>query len=471
VIGSRIGRMMALMASVLCASLDAQEAAVGYRRDGTGLYPDAKPPMRWSTKDHVLWSTPIPPSFIASSVVPIADRVFCCCDPDSLLCLDAATGRILWSRPNPISELATSDQLALIRGGYTEGQQLRARISEIDQQRQPLRAQLDAHPDDQQLRAKIAALDLENTNCQARMHPLAGHVTDNDHSASFTTPVSDGRNVWAVFGSGVVACYDLDGKRIWSRFLESPIEHHGQRSSPVLVGGKLLVCLNDQFGLDPASGRTEWRIFRRVTMGTPLPMTMSGEAVALMPYGDVVRARDGRILAAGDASDYWSMWFQSPIVHDGVAYFIDLNGRAMRLQANAEGAIDPELLWTFSPPANDGNNWQAPPVFCDGRICTAAAGELFAFAPETGKVAYRRKLSSAATPAEHAEFCVPLALAGGKLFVSTSEGRTWVLDPADGYAEVACNLLEPIGWAPPVFSGERMYLRTAQAVYCIGERP
>jgi outer membrane protein assembly factor BamB len=465
---------MALLASVLCASLDAQEDAVGYRRDGTGLYPDAKPPMHWSTTDHVLWSTPLPPSFIASSVVPIADRVFCGCDPDSLLCLDAATGRILWSRPNPVSELATPDDLALIHGGYTEGQRLRARISEIDQQRQALKAQSDAHPDDQQLRAavstKIAALDLENTNCQARIHPVAGYVTDNDHSASFTTPVTDGRNVWAVFGSGVVACYDFDGRRIWSRFLESPLEHHGQRSSPVLVGGTLLVCLNDHFGLDPATGKTKWRIFRRVTMGTPLPMTISGEAVALMPYGDVVRARDGQILAAGDTRDYWSMWFQSPLVHDAIAYFIDLNGRAVRLKANPDGTIDPERVWTFNPPANDGNNWQAPPVFCNGCICTAAAGEFFAFAPDTGKVVFHRKLSTDRNATEQGEFCVPLALAGGKVFVSTSDGRTWVLDPAEEYAEIACNRFEPIGWAPPVFSGERMYLRTAQAVCCIGDR-
>ena len=48
---------------------------------------------------------------------------------------------------------------------------------------------------------------------------------------SAVTPVSDGQNVWVVYGSGVVACFDLAGNRKWTTVI--PIKHseHGYCSN------------------------------------------------------------------------------------------------------------------------------------------------------------------------------------------------------------------------------------------------
>jgi outer membrane protein assembly factor BamB len=65
--------------------------------------------------------------------------------------------------------------------------------------------------------------------------------------------------------------------------------------------------------------------------------------------------------------------------------------------------------------------------------------------------------------------CYPsITLAGKYLFVSSDNGHTLVLEPGREYKEIAHNVLEPFR-STPVFEGKRMYVRTLQHLWCIGE--
>jgi outer membrane protein assembly factor BamB len=59
---------------------------------------------------------------------------------------------------------------------------------------------------------------------------------------------SDGRRVFAFFGSYGLACYDLDGKPLWTRKLGPFRDEFGSSSSPVLFDGK--VILSEDHDLD-----------------------------------------------------------------------------------------------------------------------------------------------------------------------------------------------------------------------------
>jgi hypothetical protein len=52
--------------------------------------------------------------------------------------------------------------------------------------------------------------------------------------------------------------------------------------------------------------------------------------------------------------------------------------------------------------------------------------------------------------------------------LGSTKGATVVLEPGREYREVARNQLEGYG-SCPVFSGQRMYLRTNKHLYCIGK--
>ena len=60
---------------------------------------------------------------------------------------------------------------------------------------------------------KTGKLLWEKTVCQAKPHQ--GHHRDHGY-ASFT-PVTDGKLVWAAYGSRGIYCYDVDGNKVWSK--------------------------------------------------------------------------------------------------------------------------------------------------------------------------------------------------------------------------------------------------------------
>ena len=46
--------------ALLLSSPSAGETTVGWRTDGTGRYPDAAPPLRWSKTENVVWKVALP---------------------------------------------------------------------------------------------------------------------------------------------------------------------------------------------------------------------------------------------------------------------------------------------------------------------------------------------------------------------------------------------------------------------------
>jgi arylsulfatase A len=64
----------------------------GFHGDGTGVYPNARPPVTWSATNNVLWRAPMPgPSFGQPTV--IGEKVITMADPDRLVCVNVHGGR------------------------------------------------------------------------------------------------------------------------------------------------------------------------------------------------------------------------------------------------------------------------------------------------------------------------------------------------------------------------------------------
>ncbi|MEI7733773.1 MAG: PQQ-binding-like beta-propeller repeat protein, partial [Verrucomicrobiota bacterium] len=69
------------------------------------------------------------------------------------------------------------------------------------------------------------------------------------HNMASPTPMADGQHVWAMFGTGDLACLDNDGKILWQRNLVQEYGvfkfGHGYGSSPMLDAGRLfIVCMH-----------------------------------------------------------------------------------------------------------------------------------------------------------------------------------------------------------------------------------
>jgi outer membrane protein assembly factor BamB len=376
---------------------------LGWRGDGTGNYAGAQPATRWSDKLNVAWRTEVGEGH--SSPVVVGDRVLITSEPDLLVCLDAASGKVLWRKAQKIADLP------------------------------------------------------------AELHAEAPPPGPPSQWAGYATPVpaSDGKSIWTVFGSGIVACYDLGGNRRWMSWYEarrSP--NYGRTCSPVLVGARLLVHFGPLLCLDAATGKLLWKNDKaKATYGTPAAARIGDTDVAVTPKGDLVRVADGKLLASGLGSSF----YPSPVIQGRIVYFIDHAITAVELPAAVGDSIEPKELWS----EDLAGEFYASPLIRTGRIYTVdRLANYYVIDAASGKTLLTKALSlpsagRGAGPSMYASIC----RAGDRLWVGNNAGESLLLEPGEQAAVIATNALPEGADGTPAFSGPRMFVRGGKWLYCI----
>ena len=339
-----------------------------------------------------------------SSPLVVGSRVLVTAEPGLLVCLDAATGRELWRTAHKLSDLPAE------------------------------------------------------RNAQA--------PRQSEHFGDTTpTPVSDGKWVWVFFNTGIVACHDLEGNCRWRDWYDMRLAtNYGRTASPVLVGQRLLIHFGPLVCLDAATGKVLWENpSAKATYGTPATARIGDVAVIVTPRGQIVRVADGKILASG----LGLCGYTSPIVQDGVVYFIDREISAVELPAKAGEEIACRERWYEEL---DGEFF-ASPLIHEGRVYAVdRAANYYVIDAATGKTLLRQTLELApAGRIESPNIYPSICLAGKHLFVGNDAGETMLLQPGDRLAVVATNSLPRGSGATPTFSGQRMFTRAGEVLYCIGK--
>jgi len=449
-----------LLASFVQSALAAEP--VGWRTDGTGKYPDANPPIHWSPTDNVVWATPMP-SWSNSTPIIVGERLFVCSEPSTLMCVRLSDGHILWQSTNDYEETVSPQEAADIRRQRAEAEGLRQQLKPVEAELHNLKQEVQDNPDDAELKDKIATIEQQRKGLQDQLvaydeawwqlaptYELTGYSTP--------TPASDGQHVYVVFGTGVVACYDLVGNRKWIRFIEKPEEPegHGHSASPVLADGKLLVHILHLTALNPETGETLWQVRLPESWGTPARAHTGGVEVVVTAAGDIVRASDGEMLADSLAK----LDRCSPVVEGDVIYFIQYGGKALRLRGTAGETITVEVLW--EPNLRD-YCYNASPVIHEGLIYAVTQNGVFSVIDaSTGQVVREQTLALGGGTVYPS-----ISLAGNHIYISDDSGITLVLQTGREHQEVARNSLETFR-SSPVFANDRMYVRGRQHLYCIG---
>ncbi|MBU0609469.1 MAG: PQQ-like beta-propeller repeat protein [Armatimonadetes bacterium] len=433
---------------------------IGWRTDGTGKYPTATPPTDWAVDRNVVWTTPLP-SWSNATPVVVGNRIFVCSEPDTLLCLDATTGQILWQKTNGYEDVPGFADPAAMAEANRKTAELRKQVAQTQGAMWKINRALKDKPDDADLKAQLAAAQEKLKGLQAE-HKAASEPayvlpkTYQINGFSTPTPVSDGQRVYALFGHGVAACYDLDGNRLWIRFIEHSASEYGHSTSPVLADGKLIVHILNLMALNPETGETLWQVRLPEDWGTPQVGRLGETSIIGTAAGDIVRASDGKVLAR----KLCQLEYGDPILADGVIYYIQNGGKAFKLPETDADPFQPQLLWQTSV-AKD--RYYAGSILHEGLIyCVTQAGVFQAVDAANGQVIYEQRLGLPPTmyPA--------ITMAGNLLYVSSEKGITVLVKPGRQYEEAGRLTLEPFR-ACPVFIGNRAYIRTLKGLYCLGQ--
>ncbi len=438
--------------------------AAGWRHDGTGIYPDAKPVTTWSDSENVRWKTALP-NWGNSMPVLVDDKIFLTVEPDQLLCLSASDGQLLWAKSVSIADALTPEQRAEWESNQASIKKLEADVAEISAEYRGMGRKMRGAKGEERakLEAEREALAAKRDAVMAELNEAGGFTQPETHpSNGYTSPtvVSDGERVYLSFGSGVLAAFDLEGNEVWAGFGEQPTNGFGHSSSPLLVDDKLIVHVNTMKALDPATGEILWSAEVPQAWGTSA-VTQVGETSLLVTCkGPVVRVSDGKIVA----DTGFRLPYGSPIIHDGVIYAVDQpGGTALRLPETIEGeTLTLTELWKNSPPED---RYYASPMVVDGVLYAVNRGRtLSAINAATGEILKSETLEMG----RGQQLYGSISLADGHLFFNHDSGQTAVVKPGETFEVIGVNPLEPTR-STPVFRADNIFFRTDSHLFCLGQ--
>lgn len=289
------------------------------------------------------------------------------------------------------------------------------------------------------------------------------------HGYASSTPATDGTLVYVFLEKEGVFAFDYSGRQVWRSSVGQQTHSWGSATSPVLYENLVIVnaCVEDGslVALDRKTGKEVWRARgMEESWSTPLLVAPTGGKPEL------VVSVEGSLLAfdPGSGEKLWQCrGIQDYVCPSAVAAgdtVYAIGGRqntALAVKAGGRGEVEP--LWT----QRAGSNVSSPVVAGDYLYWVSDRGIANCLNRHTGDIAYQQRL-----PGNRIESYASALAADGKIYNVTRSSGTFVLAARPEFEQLANNVLDPdrsICNASPAVAGRQLFLRTNQALYCIGQ--
>ena len=418
--------MKPILAILVATTLSSSHAAEADKQwghwrgpTGNGTSATAKPPLHWDNKKNIKWKTAIP-GHGSSSPVVWENKIF----------VTAAVG------PKEGKNPRTKQQFTLYCIDRANGKIIWERVP-------------------------------------AHTVPHEGHHAD--HGFASASPMTDGKRVFASFGSRGLFVYDMEGNLLWSRDDFGKMETRngfGEGSSPALHGETVIMPWDHEgqskvIAINAATGKNRWQTPRDepTSWDTPLVVEHGGKKQVITSGENFAMGYDFE-----SGKEIWRCPGQtqrpvaSAVSADGIVY-IGSGFRGAYLGAfslDARGNIKGKdaVLWE----KNENTPDIASLLLSDGRVYYTArkSGILSCVDAKTGAPHYEKQRIDGVRDL----YASPVA-AAGRVYVTGRDGTTTVLADSEDYEVLSTNRLgEPVD-ATPALVGNEIIIRGAQHLYLI----
>ena len=305
-----------------------------------------------------------------------------------------------------------------------------------------------------------------------------GHRTASLASSS---PVTDGKHLYVLFGSFGLYCLDLDGNVVWKKDFGrmDTLHGHGEGASPALHGNTLVVNWDHEgqsfaVALDKRTGDEIWKVKRKevTSWATPIvvPSEPGGRAHNTVIISGTSRIRGYDLLTGKvlwECGGLSSNIVASPVYGDGMVFAGSSYDKRALLAIRLEGASGDitgtdHIVWNRLR----GTPYVPSPLLYDGALyfLTHYQGILSRLDAKTGEDSPGAIRLEGLTNI----YASPVA-AAGRVYVTDLDGTTAVLSAGDIPRQLALNRLnDPIS-ASPAIAGREMFLRGEKFLYCVAQ--
>ncbi len=323
----------------------------------------------------------------------------------------------------------------------------------------------------------------------------------NNNMAS-PSPVTDGKTVFFMYGSGDLAALDYKGSIIWSRNLEEEYGNitlkFGYSSAPLLYKDKLYILIQrrntayrepkgdgrlDSFllAVDPKTGENIWKMPRKTdavnesldSYSSPIIFRGNGRDEIVIAGGDYVTGQDPET-----GKEYWRFgynpgkkrnWRNVPscVPGEGLVFAVKpRGGDVLAFKGGGSGELSgKDLAWSFDGPAPDAGT----PAYYKGRLYVldeARHGKaLTCIDPRTGRQLWQGKLGG------QGPYYASMTAADGKIYCINESGEVVIVSADDKEFKIIFRIKledEPCRSSIAIADGH-LFIRTAKKLYCVGD--
>jgi len=410
--------------------------------NANGISPNGNPPIEWSENKNVKWKIEIPGRGHATPVI-WGDQLFILTAIETekegeigQKSGDQQQGSREWMRPRETTKIHKFVVLSINRH---DGKVLWQRTV------------TEEHPQD-------------------RTHDLGSWASNS--------PVTDGKNVYAYFGSRGLYCLDMQGNLKWERDFGQMAKRmsFGEGSSPVLYNDKVIVIWDHEgesfiIAIEKKTGKDVWKMDRdeRTSWSTPFIVEHNSAAQLITSATNKVRSyhpNTGKLI--WECSGLTRNVIPMPIFANGIVYVMSgFRGAALFAidLAKAKGDItgSDAIVWQY----NQDTPYTPSPVLYNNLLYMLRVnnGNLTCLDARDGKVYYStEKLEGTGN------VFASLVAAKDRIYVTGKNGTFYVIKAGPKFEVLSKNELDDNFEASPAIIGNNQYLRGYKYLYCISQK-
>jgi outer membrane protein assembly factor BamB len=278
------------------------------------------------------------------------------------------------------------------------------------------------------------------------------------------TMTTDGKNVYVIYATGDVAALNFEGEQIWSKNIGVPDNHYGHSSSLILYNNILIIQFDHsdgQFliGLRGTNGDEVYKTARadvQISWASPaLIETADGPQVVLnsSPFVVSYNPLNGQELWRVDCM-YGEV---GPSIAFGNQTVFAVND--MAILAAIEPGNEPKIIWEYDEDLSEASS---PVATEDYLFLASGIGIISCFDVKTGEQYWFNEF-------DEGFYSSPIVV-GELVYTIDKKGITHIIKADRNFELVSQPVLGEDAVATPAFMPGRIYIRSNNHLYCIGNK-
>ncbi len=284
--------------------------------------------------------------------------------------------------------------------------------------------------------------------------------TDFDAGLAVSTVATNGDEVCAVFATGNLVCFDLDGNQKWAKNIGVPENNYGYSSSLIIYEDFLIVQFDSNtkismIGFDIKSGEQRWETLRQgnPVWSSPILAYFDGKPQVVINGNPSVTSYDPET-----GAELWSV----ECLSSDVAPSLAVNSKMVYATTDYQklAAIRPgtgaAIVWEDNMFTPDVSSPVATDVFL---FVTTGNGDVACYNAETGDTLWSHYYLD--------QFYASPMIADEKLYMLDRSGMMHIVRVGAEYDLIAESPIGETADCTPAFSDRKIFIRARKNLYCI----